>query len=267
MERKEKNMRKVILILSDGFRPDALTSCGNPYGKELLEKGSYTLEACTVYPSVTLPCHMSLFHSVPPERHGILGNTYVPQVRPVKGLCEQLRAGGRKSAFFYNWEELRDLTRPASLAYSCYVSAEFDRSWEEVNEMVTENAISYIEAEKPDFAFVYLGLTDAVGHGHGWMSEKYMEACRQSLEETRRIVERFGEEYTIIFTADHGGHGRNHGSDEREDMLIPLICLGPDFPPGKVFEDAGICDIAPTIAGLAEVCAAPDWEGKILIAS
>ncbi len=258
-------MKKVILILSDGFRPDALTSCGNPYGRELLEKGSYTLEARTVYPSYTLACHMSLFHSVPTERHGTRYNTYVPQARPVKGLFEQLREGGRKSAFFYSWEELRDLGRPGFLAYSCCVSAEFDHSWEEVNEMVTGNAISYIEAEKPDFAFVYLGLTDAVGHGHGWMGEKYMKACCQSLEEIQRIAERFGEEYAIIITADHGGHGRDHGSDEREDMLIPVICLGPEFPPGKVLEDVSICDIAPTIAELAGVPAAPEWEGKSLL--
>lgn len=267
-ERKDIwDMKKVILILSDGFRPDALTSCGNPYGGELLEKGSYSLEARTVCPSVTLPCHMSLFHSVPPQRHGILTNTYVPQVRPVNGLCEQLRAGGRKCAFFYNWEELRDLSRPESLAFSYFVSPEFDRSWEETNEMVTENAISYIEEDKPDFAFVYLGLTDAAGHGNGWMGEEYMKACSRSLEEIRRIVERFREDYTIIVTADHGGHGRSHGSDDREDMLIPVICLGPDFPAGKVLKDVGICDIAPTIAGLAEVSAAPEWEGKNLITS
>ena len=186
---------------------------------------------------------------------------------PGPGLCEQLRAGGRKCAFFYNWEELRDLSRPESLAFSYFVSPEFDRSWEETNEMVTKNAISYIEEDKPDFAFVYLGLTDAVGHGNGWMGEEYMKACSRSLEEIRRIVERFREDYTIIVTADHGGHGRNHGSDDREDMLIPVICLGPDFPTGKVLEDVGICDIAPTIAGLAEVSAAPEWEGKNLITS
>lgn len=55
-------MKKVILILADGLRPDALEACGHPYGKKILEKGSYSLEAETVYPSVTLPCHMSLFH-------------------------------------------------------------------------------------------------------------------------------------------------------------------------------------------------------------
>lgn len=92
--------RKVLLILADGLRPDALAACGHPYGTLLPSLGSYSLEAETVYPSVTLPCHMSLFHSVDPGRHGILTNTYVPQVRPVNGLCEQLSAAGKNLRFF-----------------------------------------------------------------------------------------------------------------------------------------------------------------------
>lgn len=257
-------MRKVILILVDGLRPDAVKSCRNSYGEELLKKGSYSLETETVYPSVTLPCHVSLFLSVPPERHGTTTNTYTPQVRPVNGLCEQLRLGGRKCAFFYNWEELRDLSRPSSLAYSYYVSGDIN-GYEKANEMVTENAISYIGEEKPDFAFVYLGFTDYAGHSYGWMGKEYREACSLSLEEIRRIENRFAEEYTIIITADHGGHGRSHGSREKEDMLIPLICIGPDFVPGKVFEHANICDIAPTIAALTGTVPAPEWEGSSLV--
>ena len=104
--------KKVLLILADGFRPDALTACSHPFAARLYELGSYCLNALTVYPSVTLPCHMSLFHSVSPDRHGILTNTYVPQARPVNGLCEQLRAAGKTCAFFYDWEELRDLSVP-----------------------------------------------------------------------------------------------------------------------------------------------------------
>ena len=114
--------RKVLLILADGFRPDALAACGHPFADRLLSLGSYCLNTLTVWPSVTLPCHMSLFHSVSPDRHGILTNTYVPQVRPVNGLCEQLKAAGKTSAFFYDWEELRDLSRPASLSYSFFAS-------------------------------------------------------------------------------------------------------------------------------------------------
>lgn len=256
--------RKVILILSDGFRPDALAACGHPFGQRLPELGSYSLETTTVYPSVTLPCHMSLFHSVSPDRHGILTNTYVPQVRPVNGLCEQLAAAGKTCAFFYNWEELRDLSRPSSLAYS-YFAAGHIYSYEKTNEMVTQNALDFIGKEKPDFAFIYLGLTDIAGHDFGWMGEEYRKACCQSLEETERLIKRFSDEYTIIFTADHGGHGRSHGSLDKEDMLIPLVCIGPGFRPGAVLEQPDIRDIAPTITQLMGAAAAGEWEGKSLL--
>ena len=52
---------RAILILIDGMRPDALTSCPEPWVKEFLSKSTYSLNAQTVFPSVTLPCHMSLF--------------------------------------------------------------------------------------------------------------------------------------------------------------------------------------------------------------
>lgn len=256
--------QKVLLILVDGLRPDIITECKNPYGSRLLEMGSYSLEAETVYPSDTLPCHMSLFHSVPPDRHGVLTNTYVTQCRPVKGLCEQLAAAGKRCAFFYNWEELRDLSRPSALAYSFFASGA-KHKYDKANEMVTQNALSYISDEKPDFAFVYLGFTDSAGHSRGWMSEEYASAASLSLDEIRQLVERFGEEYSIIITADHGGHGRVHGTRQPEDMRIPIICIGSEFEPGSALPKANICDIAPTVTALMGVSADEEWEGKSLL--
>ena len=83
----EKN--KVILISVDGMRPDGFLACGNPYIHELMRKAYYTLDGRTVMPSVTLPCHMSLFHSVEPQRHGITTNLYIPMARPIEGLFER----------------------------------------------------------------------------------------------------------------------------------------------------------------------------------
>ena len=263
--RKDKIMnRKVLLILADGFRPDALAACGHPFADRLLSLGSYCLDTLTVWPSVTLPCHMSLFHSVSPDRHGILTNTYVPQVRPVNGLCEQLKAAGKTSAFFYDWEELRDLSRPASLSYSFFASGS-TFTYQKADRMLTENALAFLEKESPDFAFVYLGLTDSAGHDFGWMGTEYLEACRQSMEETQLLVDRFKEDYTIFFTADHGGHERSHGSREESDMRIPLICIGPDFTPGPMEQTPCITDIAPTITKLTGAMNAPEWEGKSLV--
>ena len=113
-------MKKVLLILCDGMRPDAID--GLETVKSLQSKSSYTLNAQTVFPSMTLPCHMSLFHSVDPCRHGTTTNVYTPNVRPINGLCEVLLNAKKTSAFFYNWEEIRDLARPNSLAFSYVVA-------------------------------------------------------------------------------------------------------------------------------------------------
>ena len=55
---------KVILISVDGMRPDGFLSCGNPCIHEIMARATYTLDGQTVMPSMTLPCHMSLFYSV-----------------------------------------------------------------------------------------------------------------------------------------------------------------------------------------------------------
>ena len=114
------NKKKVILISVDGMRPDGLLACGDPYVQELMKRAYYTLDGRTVMPSVTLPCHMSLFHSVDPSRHGITTNLYMPQVRPIDGLFDILHAAGKKNAFFYSWEQLRDISRPGHLHKSLF---------------------------------------------------------------------------------------------------------------------------------------------------
>lgn len=255
---------KVLMILVDGMRPDSLEKSGHSFIEEMKAKGSYSLEAQTVMPSVTLPCHMSLFHSVPPERHGILENTYTAQVRPILGLCEQLRANQKTSAFFHNWSELRDLTRPGSLDHCCFLSG--DRlTYEATNKMLTDNAIEYINSQSPDFTFLYLGHVDEVGHRYGWMSEEYIQSVYDSWVCIEKAVSSVPEDYTIIVLADHGGHDRGHGTNMPEDMTIPVLMKGKSFAPGKIIPNANIIDIAPTITSLLGVQSNKDWEGKSLV--
>ena len=121
-------MKKVNLILVDGMTPASLSACESPVFPELRRASRYTLAARTVMPSVTLPCHMSLFHSVPPERHGTVTNVHVPQVRPVRGIIDVLRAAGKFSASFYDWEELRDLNQPGALTH-CYMVRGHHLGW------------------------------------------------------------------------------------------------------------------------------------------
>lgn len=253
---------KVVLILLDGMRPDAIGDI--PLVEELKKTSAYTLDADTVFPSVTLPCHMSLFHSVDPQRHGITTNTYVPQVRPIRGLCEVLKQAKKKNAFFYTWEELRDLTRPDSLAFGCYCSGH-NETYEAADQHVCDIFCDYVPKYQPDFTFLYFGLTDAAGHGCGWMSDCYLSAMRESWDKVAQAIAALPEDYTVIITADHGGHDRSHGSTMPEDMKIPVFFRGPSFEPGKILENVSIKDIAPTITTLLSVDPDEDWEGKSII--
>ena len=258
-------MAKVFLALLDGMRPDSLTACNHPFFQELLTTSRYSMDVRTVMPSVTLPCHMSLFHSVTPDRHGILSNTYVPQVRPIKGLCECLSDAGKNCAFFYTWEPLRDLSRPLSLARANYVSGK-RYTYETADKMVTEDAERMILAgDTPDFIFFYQCLVDEMGHKYGWLSDEYIRAVETSLDNVQRLVKQLPSDYRVILTADHGGHNRSHGSDEKEDMTIPLFLCHSTIAPGKLPDGCSILDIAPTVTSLLGVEADSDWEGKALL--
>ena len=252
---------KVLLILADGMRPDSMADL--PQVKEMIKKSSYTMKATTVFPSVTLPCHMSLFHSVDPTRHGTTTNIYAPQVRPIAGICEALNGANKKCAFFYSWHELRDLVRPGTLVYSKFVAGRSE-TYENANKLLTDDAINYIREFAPDFSFVYYGWPDYAGHAHGWMGEEYMISVQKTWEEIQRLVSTLPEDYVVMVTADHGGHDRIHGTELTEDMTIPVIIQGGPFEQGKELENVNIKDIAPTIASLLKVQQPQEWEGKVL---
>ena len=73
------------------------------------------------------------------------------------------------------------------------------------------------------------------------------------------------EEYTVIVTADHGGHDRTHGENIPEDMTIPVTFHGPDFPAGHALEHCDIRDLAPTIVELVGLEPDEEWEGESIL--
>ena len=253
---------KVLLILVDGMRPDAIVD--NPIAKKFFEKSTYTLNASSVNPSMTLPAHMSIFHSVDPCRHGTTTNTYAPQVRPINGLFDVLFNNGKKCAFFHGWEQLRDLARPGSLDF-CYYCSGRHIGRPAMMENVTNAAIEHLSKGYTDFAFLYLGYTDYAGHTYGWMSDEYLDAMNMSWECIERTVNILTDEYAVIIVADHGGHDRTHGTEMQEDMTIPMIMFGNGIDTSKNIDNANLKDVAPTVVKLFGINADEDWEGTSLV--
>ena len=255
-------MKKVILVSIDGMRPDGLTACGNPYVEQLLKESRYTLKGTTVWPSVTLPAHMSMFHSAPPQVHGIIYNDYLPPIHKVKGLFEHLASHGKAACWVYNWEHLRDIVRPGNVQWSMMLA---NCVADSTDTILTDAAIQYIDKMRPHFAFVYMGETDHEGHEYGWMSKEYLNRISIALDNVKKLVENFGDEYLIVVTADHGGHDRLHGLDTPEDMTIPIILHTTEKKTGQLPEGSSILDIAPTISAYMELPQPACWEGKSLL--
>jgi predicted AlkP superfamily pyrophosphatase or phosphodiesterase len=250
----------VVLFLVDGMRPDGMVQAHTPVMDKLMALGAFTLSAKTVMPSMTLPCHMSLFHSVLPERHGVTTNIYTPQVRPVPGLFEVVYQAGLKAAAFYSWDELRDISRPGSLHTVFHLKDSEDPDGPGDVEL-TKLAAQWLSQNKFDFAYVYLGFTDNVGHKYGWMSKPYLQAIEHADECIGRVLDILPRGTTSLVTSDHGGHDQTHGTPSPEDMTIPLIAHIEGLR-GELPKDISIMDIAPTIARLLELKLPKEWVGK-----
>lgn len=256
---------KVVLFVVDGMRPDGLLQADTPTLDRLMATGATTLRARAVMPSVTLPCHMSLFLGVDPRRHGITTNTWTPQARPVPGLFGVLRSAGRVSASFYNWEQLRDLSRPGSLDAAFFLdNCHYAEGTGDLK--LAELASRWLRENPADFAFVYLGYTDIAGHDHGWMTAPYLRAIANADLCIGLVLEALPRDTVVIVTSDHGGHEQTHGTDMDQDMIIPLILSEPGMPSGVTIErTVGLIDAAPTIARLFGIEGPDDWSGEPLI--
>ena len=182
--------------------------------------------------------------------------------RPLPGLVEVARSAEKSVAFFYNWEQLRDVARPGYINFSYFRDSWRDRDGDD--ELIAE-ARRLIMHEHPDFAFIYVGTIDGVGHDNGWMSEEYLKQLERVDTLLMSLFEELPADYTAIIHSDHGGHDRSHGMDIPEDMTIPWMAVGPNIKKGYTIQTpVSLLDTAPTIAKIMGIQPHREWEGKCL---
>lgn len=254
-------MSLTTFIMIDGLRPDAIAGhC--PTLQTVMARGAFTLRAASVMPSITLPCHTSIFHSVPPTRHGITTNEWHTFARPLPGLMEVAHQAGKRCAFFYNWEPLRDLSRPGQLTYAYFRDCSYTR---EGDEWVVDEAARVIPHAALEFAFVYLGTVDTSGHDFGWLSAEYLAQATRVDGAVNRLLTALPADGHVVIQADHGGHDRTHGTDAPEDMLIPWVVAGPRVRQNYALtSEVSLLDTAPTLARLLGLQPSTLWEGKVV---
>ncbi len=253
--------QRLILFLIDGLRPDAVNQADTPSFHRLMAAGASTLSAQTVFPELSLPCHASLFFSLPPEQHGIFYNDWQPIPGSPPGLIDVIKASGRATAAVYSWEPLRDLSRPDSLDFSYYHRHTAPESDGRELELAAA-AADFLVREEPAFTFVYIEVVDLIGHLSGWMSPEYLDAVTRADRALELLLDELEgaallDSTAILVTADHGGHEHRHGplfaneASHPEDALIPWILSGPGVRRGLELQDpVNLMDSAPTLLSL-----------------
>lgn len=250
------------MLMLDGLRPDAIAPAQAENLIQFQQQSAHTLTAQSVMPTITLPCHMTLFHSIPAARHGIVDNEWRTVARPVRGLFELFRARGKRSAAVYSWETFRELWRPGSLVLSYFEDVCYQPDGDEVMAAI---ASQYIQRDDLDFMFVYFGSIDLAGHAHGWMTDGYLAQVHAVDALVGQVLDAVPAGSTVLMQADHGGHERTHGTESSQDMNIPWMVAGPGIRANySIQQPVCLLDTAPTLARILGLDADPDWEGVVI---
>jgi arylsulfatase A-like enzyme len=258
--------RNVVLVSIDGLRPDAIALFGAPTLSRLIREGSYTLSAQTIVPSKTLPSHTSMLSGQLPDHHGVLWNTALadePGTLTIPTIFSVARQHGYRTAAFFSKSKFSHLQVPGTLDFSLAPRGWFGR-WSADDTL--DDVEEHLTTAHPNLLFVHLTDPDTAGHDHGWMSPAYGAAVLRADDAVARLIRAadgaYGAgNYTLIVTADHGGHGYDHGSDHPLDVTIPWIAWGRGVIPGELpAHSVRTIDTAATVLYLLGIDEPPSWR-------
>lgn len=112
---------RVLILSIDGLRPDAIALAPMPNLLALMQNSAYTLNAQTIYPSVTLPSHTSMLGGICPSKHGVDWNDYLPERGYALGtdLFDITHAAGLQTVMYVGRKNCVRLPNPPAWICSC----------------------------------------------------------------------------------------------------------------------------------------------------
>ena len=212
------SVKTVLVVSIDALHPDALSPETSKNIYRLMQQGSYTLDGHSTHPPKTLVSHAAMFSGLSPEKGGRKNNSWHTGELQIKGktIFNTAKSLGFSTGFFYSKEKLGFLVNPAVDQYK------LDKDFS------VDNAVNFLKtADKKAFCFLHVSGLDITGPIEGWLSPGYMEELfyiDDAIAPLIRLVES-KENYLIIITSDHAGHGTIHGSDHPDDEKLPFIMI------------------------------------------
>jgi len=126
----------------------------------------------------------------------------------------------------------------------------------QIDELVTNEAASYIRNQAPDLSWVYLQYTDDIGHRYG-DSDSFHKAIQAVDDQMGRLwaaiqyrEKNFNEDWLIVITTDHGRDaktGQGHGGQSDRERSTWIVTNAKNL--NENFKNVpGIVDIMPVLA-------------------
>ncbi len=265
------DIRRVVLVVLDGLRPDAIERFGLTHIRGLMAASASTMTGKSVSPSVTAAAMASILCGAPPQYHGLESDRFhIPRSRGPLHLLPRILAdaGYPTSAFVHSVPRLyaglaRRIARHLGVEHAHFGGA---------------GALGILEAARPTLRTQRRGLllmhwpdADRAGHDHGWMSREYERGARDldaAIGGLLAELDPARDPATILIAcADHGGGGavaNDHDSDHPLDRTIPVMVAGAQIEPCELEGPVTLLDIPATVCAALGVARPLTYAGRVL---
>jgi len=263
-------IRRVIVVVLDGLRPDAIDRFDLTHVYQLMSTGASSYTGTTVAPSVTTAALASLFTGVSPSRHGLTGDrVFIPRsastLAPVPDVLA--RSGFPSTAFL---TELPAIFRGIGARVGRRLGFGTTRFVGRTAADVLTVARTTLRTQRRGLIVLHWPDADRAGHDHGWMSPAYADGCRaidSALGALCSAAHLNDDPSTMLIAlADHGGGGiiaNDHESEHHFDWTIPIAFAGLGIAPG-VLDDAQLLDVPPTLLHALDIEPPMNYERRAI---
>ena len=267
--------KHVVLIGVDGLGARWMPWDQMPNLSQLRQDGLYAVGR-DCYPTASAINWATVFYGTVTEIHGYRNwNSKAPDLLPPPAAMD----GGRLPCIF------SEIRRQDPSAYTVSLF-----TWDGVGTCHNTNTVTYVKhfggsgayssrdkgvidegleqlAKKPKLILFYNGQPDSEGHGHGWGSPEYTNACVQVDNGVGRIMDELKklgmwDDTVVMFVSDHGGDGKKHGMATLNCFDIPFLVSGPAVKNMRLREPVMLADTAPTIADILGYAIPECWRGR-----
>ncbi|MCU0448970.1 MAG: alkaline phosphatase [Bernardetiaceae bacterium] len=270
-----QTVKHVVVLGIDGLSVPGFVRAKKPNIDQLLANGSHTLNAKTVFPTVSSPSWSSIICGAPPSHHQVWSNDWKRTELAGKTYCGQavgeqfptifkvLRAQYPQAdiATFYHWDGFGRLLEDSvcTTKQTCKDETE-----------TAVRAAAYIRARKPLFTFLQLDHVDHAGHEYKWDSELYVASVNKTDSLVGLVMEAVRQaglerETVFLFVSDHGGIEKKHGGTTPAEVDVPWLIAGAGIRRGHVLTGAvDSYDTASTVAYLLGCPVPTCWTGRVI---